>query len=309
VRGRAPAIDVEEKEIRLMRRLRIMGSVMLAGASLAGALSTANASAALPELGRCLPVEGVKEGKKTVFHGAYTDRGCTHPVKAGHGNGKYEFTAGPGAENKFSGIANEPEPVLETTGGTKIECSVMIVKGEYTGAKTEKANVSLGGCQTGSGTSVKECQTNPAKEGEIEGSGEFEGELGTIASGSSPTVGWDLKRSGPEFAYECAKTGEVPVLYTVEGSVIGVLTRGFYGTDVNKMSIYAAIKYKQAHGKQEPESFEGMPQDVFTTTSVSGLVTQKEQTGLATTDETTSGKGEPIEEPANQEPLEVKTKP
>lgn len=289
-----------------MRRIRTTASVLLGTIAVLASFAAANASAELPELGRCVKVEGVQQGKKTVYSGAYTGKSCTHlsPTK----KGKYEFLSGPGPANHFYGVGEEPEPKLETTGGALVECSEMIIEGEYTGPKTFKAKVSFGGCETGTET-VRECQTNPAKEGQVEGTGTFEGNLGVIKGGEKPTVGWDLKREGggPAFIFQCGIPPQTVSLETIEGSVIGPLSRGFFGSDLNKMSEYAVLKYKAVKGLQQPEMFEGAEKDVFTTTTLTGITTTKEQTGLTTKLEARSGLGQPIEEPVNRELLEVKT--
>jgi hypothetical protein len=290
-----------------MRRMRITASVALATAGVLCSLAAASASAEVPELGRCVKAEGVQQGKKTVYSGAYKGKNCTRLNPTG--KGKYEFLPGPGVADHFRGIGEEPEPIIETVGGAQVECSEEIVEGEYTGPKTEKAKVSFGGCQTGTET-VRECQTNPASEGVVEGTGTFEGELGVIKAGAKPTVGWDLKREGggPDFVFECGVPPQTTLsVETIEGSVIGTLSRAFFGSDINKMSEYSALKYKASKGHQLPEMFEGAPQDVLSTKTVSGLTSTTEQTGLTTTVESRSGLGEPIEDPANQEKLEVKT--
>ncbi len=289
-----------------MRRMRITGSILFATIVVLGSFSAANAAAELPELGRCVKVEGVQQGKKLVYSGPYKGKNCTHLSSTK--KGKYEFLPGPGPANHFYGIGEEPEPQLQTTGGALVECSSEVVEGEYTGPKTFKAKASFTGCETGVET-VRECQTNPAKEGQVEGTGTFEAELGVIKAGAKPTVGWDLKREGggPAFVFQCGIPPQTVSLETIEGSVVGPLTRGFFGTDVNQMSEFATIKYKAAKGLQLPEAFEGAEKDVLTTTTVSGVTVSTEQTGLTTTLDTRSGLGQPIEEPINRELLEVKT--
>jgi hypothetical protein len=288
-----------------MKTMRIAGGAVVVVCAL-GALA-GGASAALPELGRCTEVAGVQEGKKIVHHGAYRNKNCTAASRTQ--TGKYEFVPGPGTNNKFYGVATEPEPVLETTTGAKVSCGEMIFKGEYTGPKTEKVSVSFGGCETTAANGAHQvCQSDPAKEGEIEGLQALEGELGIIQAGAPPSVGWDLKHAGTLFAYECGVLPEVPSAQTVEGSVIGVLSHGFFGTDLNKMSLHSVIKYKAKVGLQLPEAFEGQAKDVLSTTTLAGTSKTTAQTGLTTTEETESGLGESHESSANQEALEVKTK-
>jgi hypothetical protein len=287
-----------------MKRLLTAGSIALASLAAFGAIAAGSASAELPELGRCVKVEGTVVGKKTVYGGGYTNKSCIRSSSTK--KGKYEFLPGPGTANHFYGIGEEPEPILETVGGKKIECSEMIVKGEYTGPKTEKAEVSFGGCQTGT-EPVRECQTNPTDEGVITETGAFEGELGVITAGAKPIVGWDLKREGTGFVFECGVPPQGVTLETLEGSVIGELHKGFFGSDINKMSLYSQLRYRAVKGLQTPEAFEGKAKDVLTSKIVEGVTTSTEQTGLTTTQENQSGLGESSENPENREPLEVKT--
>ena len=288
-----------------MRRIKITVSILTACAAVF-AVGAVGASAALPELGRCLKVEAVKEGKKLVYHGAF--KGATCQKADSNHRGRYEFYPGPGAKNHFYGLATEPEPVFETVGGSKVSCGEVVFKGEYTGAKTEKVTIGLGGCEEGASGSAKYCQSNPAKEGEIEGLQTLEGELGTIKGGIKPVVGWALKSSGPLFTFTCGKLPEVSSEQTIEGSIIGTLSKGFFGNDLNKMSLGATIKYVAKRGIQSPQAFEGATPDLLTTTKLVGLTQTKEQTGLDTTEETESGTGESHENPEVEEPLEVKTK-
>jgi len=277
-----------------MARMRLAG-VLFVMALLLGAASALSASAEVPELGRCVKVEPVQEGKKMVYHGNYTGKTC---VKMKAGKGKYEFLPGPGPKNEYYGVAVEPSPELVTVSGRKIICSIIAFKGKYTGPKTETVNISLGGCEDG----TRPCQSSPAKEGEIEGLSALEGELGTISQGTSkPVVGWDLKHEGVIFTFTCGKLPEVGALEALEGpSVIGVVSGGFF-SNLDKM-----IKYNETGGKQIPEAFEGGPKDTLLLKSITGNTS--EQVALHGIEETTSGKGEPIEKEENQEPLEIKAK-
>lgn len=283
-----------------MGRIRIVGT-FVGLALVLSAFAASAASAQPPELGRCVKVEAVKEGKKTTYHGAYGNRGCT--TLNAHKKGKYEWLPGPGAKNKYSGVAVAPSPLFRTTGGQTISCSDIVFKGEYTGAKTETATVTMDGCET---PFHRPCQTNPAKEGQIEGPSALKGELGVISKAKkTPTVGWDLKGEGVLFTFQCGKPPEVLNLETIEGSVIGAVTGGGF-SNIDRMSIFSVIKYKAVAGKQLPESFEGGPKDTLLLNSITEKTS--EQTGLTATEESESGLGEPIEKPENQEPLEIKVK-
>lgn len=282
-----------------MKRIGTAAACLLALCA-TGATAAATASAELPELGRCVAVKGVQQGKKTVYSGGYSTVSCTHQ-KAGH-NGKYEWEPGPGAKNKFFGVAEEP--VLETVGGQKISCAAAVFKGEYTGPKTEKTTVQLEICED---AAKRPCQTTPAKEGVISESGTLEGDLAYVEA-AKKAVGWDLKREGGGalFTYYCGKLPET--LHSIEGSVIGVVKHGFFGNDLNKMSEKATIDYKATRGKQLPEAFEGQPSDTLTTTTT-GLETRSpEQTGLTSILETESGEGENVANEEHKEPLEIRTK-
>jgi hypothetical protein len=284
-----------------MKRIRIIGACVIASSTI-GAFASATASAAPPEVGRCVPAESTQEGKKTIYHGMYASPHCTRTKPAD--DGKYEWLPGPGTENKFFGEGEDP--VLETVAGATVSCGALVEKGEYTGPKTEKLTASLEICED---AAKRPCQTSPAKEGVISGLATLEGDLAYV-NAAKHLSGWDLKPEGSTskvlFTYYCGKLPEV--IHTVEGSVIGEIKNGFFSGDINKMSLHGAVKYKATKGKQLPEAFEGMPADVLTT-AASGLETKAaEQTGLTTPVETISGLGESMESEANQEPLEVKTK-
>lgn len=283
-----------------MKRIKIVGTCLIASVGLS-ALASATASAAPPEVGRCVPAESTQEGKKTIYHGMYASPHCTRTRPAD--NGKYEWLPGPGTNNKFFGEGEDP--VLETVSGAKVSCGALVEKGEYTGPKTEKLTASLEICED---AAKRPCQTSAAHEGDITGLGTLEGTLAYVNS-AKHRAGWDLKPEGSSkilFTYYCGKLPEV--VHTVEGSVIGEIKAGFFSSDINKMSIHGAVNYKATGGKQLPEAFEGQPNDTLTT-AATGLETKAaEQTGLTTPLETLSGLGESVESEANQEPLEVKTK-
>jgi hypothetical protein len=259
------------------------------------------ASAEPPEVGRCVEVEGVKEGKKTVYSGGYASAHCTR-TKPLH-NGKYEWLPGPGPKNKFFGEGEEP--LFETVGAQTLYCSSMTEKGEYTGPKAMKLKLGYQLCEDGA---KRPCQTTPAHAGEIEAVETLEGTLAYI-DGTKKTAGWDLKPeggSGALFTYYCGTLPES--IHTVEGSVIGQAKKGFFVGDLNKMSKHGAVAYKATRGKQLPEAFEGLAADTLTTTTT-GLETRSpEQTGLTTVEETVSGEGKDIEDEENQEALELRTK-
>jgi hypothetical protein len=294
----------EERDEALITETKVAAAVVLACAALGTMVFASLAAAAPPEIGRCVALEKtLGEGeKKPHYHGAYGSN-CTKR-NANH-HGKYEWLPGPGPANHFFAVADEPEPVLETVGGAKIQCAIMSWEGEYTGAKSLKiSKLFLQGCSSNG----KGCQQNPAKEGEIEVT-EIEGELGGLKGPKGLEAAWDLKKSGTWQTFTCGTT-ENPTVEQLEGSVIGVVTKGEGFGDLNRMSRESFINFKQTHGKQEPESFEGMPPDVLSTLEIKippSMTT--EQTGLSAFVESASGLGKPIEEEQNREKLEIRTKP
>src|SRR5205823_4080520 len=173
----------------------------------------------IPLFGRCTKVEGVKEGKITIYNGKYSSSNCVTEVAESLAPGKYEWTAGPGAHRKFTGSGTVT--TLETVGKAKVKCTGVTSAGEVTGQKTASASLTFTGCESTSlhGT----CQSSGAGAGEIR-STSLAGELGFIKDNAPlvPVVGLDLKPAAPAShvaQFECAGT---PV--TVDGSVIGTLT-------------------------------------------------------------------------------------
>jgi hypothetical protein len=291
--------------------MRIIGSCLVALAA-ASAVVAASASAALPELGRCEKVEPVKEGKKLVYHGGYQNDGCTKISKAK--KGKYGWTPGPGAADTFYDPGAGGEQVFETVDGSKLICSSIAVKGEYTGPKTEKiTSLALEDCENGT---HKLCQTSPEYMGEIKTEGTIVGELGPIAvtkkGHKKLSAGWALKPESEDepifFSYYCGNEGEVPQAAVLEGSVIGVVAAGA-SSNLDRMNTESLIDFKAHEGVQLPEAFEGGAKDTLSTRAVSSGVESSEQTGLSGVQEAVSGPGEAGETSADKEPLEIKLLP
>jgi hypothetical protein len=278
-----------------MRRTKIAATCVVALLTTC-ALAAANASAALPEFGRCTKVEGVMEGKKTVYHGDYKSANCIKPSPGK--TGKYEWLAGPGAEPKWTGFSENPESVtLETVGHAKVKCGEAILEGEYTGPKTETVKLELSECE--SPALHEPCQDAGAEfAGEIVAES-LEGEIGFISDGAKPSVGLDLKHSPDIAAFECGTLPEIAATGVVEGSVIAPLTR------IDYMTKQFRLKFKAPEGKQVPQSFEGAAKDTLTTTLLVGLSRTVEESGLTAHVEleddnvssggATEGPGEPIE--------------
>lgn len=258
----------------------------------------ANASGALPELGRCAKVEGVKEGRKKVYHGKYSDKVCTKEVAAA--NGKYEWSPGPGAETEFESPGTLEPVTLQTVGGNMIACANSKQFGEFLGPKTEKTEISLYECkEAASGEpcqSLRPEENPPAPEEGTIISLPVEAEVGLISGGSKPRVGWDYKaQTGTDlFSFECGKTTGLGTKVSISGSFIGVVSK-----IVNHMGEEDKFRYSAPGGQQVPEKFEGGSSDVLTADFVSpSLQSSSEQIGY-------SGK----EEQSLSEKLEIKATP
>jgi hypothetical protein len=175
--------------------------------------------------------------------------------------------------------------------GLTISCSVATFNGEYTGAKTASVTVDFIGCLNVA--SKKKCQTNPAKEGEIEPPGSLEGEIGLININGLKKVGLDLKRSPAIAGFTCGEPLEVPeVTGTLEGSVIGQIS------PLNSAHEEFKLKYAAAGPTQVPESFEGGEKDTLNAKLVSGLTTTEVPAVLK----------DRLIVIVNEEPIEIKAK-
>jgi hypothetical protein len=254
-------------------------------AILNGTLSEAEAPAVaavlpLPDVGRCEKTEGVLEGKKTVYHGRYTNASCV--AESETHTGKYEWTEGPGAGKKFTGTSKAL--TIETVGKSKVTCSASASQGEYTGPKTQSVSLTLTGCKGVLHGKSASCQ-NTASQGEITTS-PLDGELEFTneTEPAKPIVGLDLKPTPPStsvVAFECG--GE---WVSLGGSVIAPISA------VDKMASTFKLKAAATEGRQTPEQFEGGVKDTLTVAIAGGA---QEQAGLTASDTV-----------VNEEPLEIK---
>ena len=233
----------------------------------------------IPEFGRCVKVEGVKEGKSKVYDGSYSDSGCLVPSKGG----EYEWSTGPGANAAFTAYAGKS--TLEALGGgSALSCSHTAIAGSYTGAKTAAATATFTGCKLVAGK--QSCQSAGAGSGEIVTS-QLQGSLGFIEDLVEKeqliaSVGLDLTHSPDLLTAECTGGAEV----SVTGSVIAP-----YGT-VDKSILKNSLLFSAPGGKQSPEAFEEGAKDVLSATIAGG---SPAQAGLTSKVKVT-----------NSEPIEVK---
>jgi hypothetical protein len=248
-----------------MRRTRYLASVVMGVCAIA-ALGASAASAVLPEIGRCVKLEGIKEGHGTKYSGKYSNRKCTRA--SGSSTGKYEWMPGAGTEKGFESPGTLEPVTLKTAGGTAVECKNSKQFGEYTGASTEKDEISLYECTLSSTQetcqSVRPEEVPPAPEAGTIISLPLEGTLGYIkSSGLKPQIGWEYKaKSGPFlFVFECGSTPLVTTDVTIEGAFISPIIK-----PIDRMAEEYKLHSVAVGGKQSPESFEGGAKAALTAT-------------------------------------------
>jgi hypothetical protein len=204
--------------------------------------ATLKAERELPELGRCVKLEGVGQGKEKTYSGSYADPGCLTTTKGG----RYEWSTGPGASPSFTVTAGAS--TLETVGGAGVRCTHAVTAGQYTGAKTATATTTFTGCKLAA--SKEACQSAGAASGEIVTSA-LTGSLGFITDAVEKeqlvvSVGLDLTHSPSLLTAECASGSKI----SVSGSVIAPI-----GT-VDKPVTTNTLSFSAVAGRQAPERFE-----------------------------------------------------
>lgn len=217
-----------------MKRTRIVTVCLVAVLGISAGAAV-GASAAAPEIGRCVKTAKAGEGK-------YSTAGCT-ALQTG---GNFEWFPG-AVKGKFTtkgGLA-----ILETRNGTKVTCKTETSNGEYTGTKT------VGGMVVKFTECVSAgfpCGTVGAKEGELV-TKTLEGVIGW-ENKAKKHVAFDLFPAGKTGFFIEFSCGPLPV--KVRGSVLVKVVAG-------KMSATMTLKYNQKNGKQKPEKFENEPKDVL----------------------------------------------
>jgi len=271
-------------------RIALIGVLAVVASS---AIATTSASAALPELGRCV---------KVGTGGAYKYKTCV--VTAPAGQGAFEWQPGPGAKPKFE-ASLIAEATLETVGKKKIGCGPSEIVGKWLDGKKASVELFFRGCQEVA--SKKTCTTpeiGSQKESEIKTLEPLEGEIGFISGkgGTKPKVGIDLKSksAAPMLTFTCGgppaePLGE-PVSWTVEGSVIGELK------PINKMTTEGKAIFRAVAGKQVPEKFEEGVTDVPIAKYGTPLPSTTEEAGITMREERKTIVTESVE------PLEIKAK-
>lgn len=230
-----------------MRRISLLGICLLAMLA-TSAIAVAGASAAPPELGRC-----VKNATGAV--GKYKDPGCEKgEVKA---KGTFEWL--PGAiKNKFT--QTSAKSTFETVTKLKIACASDTGSGEYLSGnnKEDLETITYSGCvingPVGSAKVKGPCQSIGSPAGTIVTS-PLRSLLGFINAPKEVGVDLSSVSGGPIVELGCAG-----VVISINGSVIAPIT------PISKMTTTFKEKFKAKVGIQSPEKFEGEPPDTLTCT-------------------------------------------
>ncbi len=117
-----------------------------------------------PEFGRCVKVTPETVGKKTIYHGGFTDATCLKVSETR--TGRYEWEPGVLKMRFMTAIKELTKVKLETVKGSKVTCTGETGSGEYTGLKTVGDVVlTLTGCEIAGGKA--KCASSGAAAGEI----------------------------------------------------------------------------------------------------------------------------------------------
>ncbi len=274
-----------------MRHFRLMAISIVAACALC-ALAAANASAALPEWGKCVKLPATIKGKeKKAGKGKFANSDCTE----GTTGGEYEFLKGTSElpTRTFTNTMTSEKAELETSFGLGTNCTGETAHGELSGTK-EVSNLTV----TFTGCAVNLIPTFPCENTYEEFPNELEeefrytpGEIRTFAlkgklvyiSGAGtpiPVVGLQLEpeqKKGWFAFFGCGPKGEAPL--PAIKSVVGQKTSGPKGGDkivspispLNQMGtettqVYASAAHEnpetgeiEDRGVQAPDEINGKP--------------------------------------------------
>lgn len=249
-----------------MKHISSLGGWVIAALAI-GAIVVPAASAAIPEVGRCV----------RVANGAGAYRGSTCLTHETGSVGKFEWIPVTESEKqKFAGSGGSV--VITTTGHSTLRCVNANISGEYTGPKTATVEIEFQACTNAEN---KQCQTTPAQASEIK-SLPLEAELDFIKNQPPGIkVGLDLKPKSPLTALAIYECGSLTETAQIEGSVIAQIK------PIDKMTTASNLLFKVTRaGAQVPESFEGGPKDTLSTTFMKGLESSTAASTLSMLEET-----------------------
>jgi hypothetical protein len=307
-KGLAAPVDDhrEEKEQWKVRHLRIMAACAVAACAIC-ALAAANASAALPEWGKCVKLPATIKGKeKKAGTGKFANSNCTEATTGG----EFEFLKGTSElpVTEFENKMTTPEAVLELSVGIQVRCTGQTAKGKISGTKeVSDVEVTFTGCKAPAlnfacenkivnESSEEHPDTFKYVEGEIN-TRRLKGKLGYISGKgtATPVVGLSLEPEEKHglFAFfgcgthESTNLAPLPLIF----SSVGENPRGKGGGDsiispispVDKMGTETTQTYKEKtkenpetheieveKGVQEPSAFENGKPDFLETQLILG---------------------------------------
>lgn len=268
-----------------MRHVRIMTVCVIAACAIC-ALAAANASAALPEWGKCVKLPAIVKGKEKT-KGKFGNANCTEPGT------EYEFLKGTSElSTEFTNTMTSEKAELETSFGLGTNCTGETARGFLSGTK-EVSNVivTFTGCYVNIVEEWKCENTFKEEEGEEYNFKYIKGEIRTFGlkgklvyiSGKgtpTPEVGLQLEpeqKNGWFAFFGCGPAGAHPL--PAIKSVVGRKPQGANGGDkivspitpLNVMGTETTQVYKSAahenpetgeiedRGVQEPSEINGKP--------------------------------------------------
>jgi hypothetical protein len=277
-----------------------MLGVCLVAACAIGVLTSASASAALPEWGRCVKLPATIKGKeKKAGKGKFGNANCT---EAGS---EYEFVKGtselPGGTS-FTAKQTSEKAELETSQGIAVTCQSTEAEGSVSGTKeVEGVKVTFKGCELGLLNFACQNEFESAEEpfryvyteGEIFTRG-LKGKLGYISGKetSEPKVGLELEpeeKAGLFAEFQCGAKERGfeggPLIVRVgakekKGSGNSIISPI---SPVNTMGTTLTQNYEEKtvtnesgevereKGIQEPQNFEGGKQDALESEASDGF--------------------------------------
>ncbi len=237
--------------MRKLELFRMVAVLVLVG--IVCALAATAASAAPPEFGKCEPVKAEKEGKKTVYHGGFTDSKCTK-VSASK-EGKYEWYPLTGSI-AFTAVGTPMRAEGGKKKGSKPNELVCVTTEDHGSLSTFRVRIVVifKGCQSG----TMKYESEKQEEGTVVTS-ELEGTLGIEKAGGTAKqdkVGIAFKPVTEEIPWWeifCV-IGPKPII--VGGTAIARISP-------NHQSTGQTLTFSGSNGKQKPEQFEGGVKEVL----------------------------------------------
>ncbi len=240
-----------------MNRIRLL-TLCVVAAFATSAVAAASAAALAPEFGRCLKLTGESVGKMTIYHGRYSNSGCT--TASAEDRGKYEWY--PGVEKAhFTTEIKEGTGVTFQTAGktlkTLVTCTGETSSGEYAGPKLEEHVVlTLTGCEANGDKASSE----GAAAGEVIVNA-HECELGVVKKGETTAKNMIGLTCGeePQFAWIKWGGGYGAAELCIKGW-------WFFSTMANRMRQTSVLRSAEMNGRQKLEKFEEGPLELLEST-------------------------------------------